>query len=95
MAEELHAELARWPWAGAAWAAMGEDSRAAYERWVRSARTSGQARRRARTVLKRLWSGRPFAGPVRRRLQTLADLLDGPVGDAGMNMALGPPGWIP
>ncbi len=90
----LQAELDRWRWGADAWSAIGEESRFAYQRWVRyRAHARAGAPPGARGCPAAVDAGRPYAGLLRRRRDAVVDLLDGGVPDGGLDVA--PPGWIP
>lgn len=90
----LAAEAARYPWWPEAWAEIDADSRKRYERWVAAAR-GRRAARRARVVTRRVWGRRPWAGPLQRRLQAVADLVDNDRCGMTTDVAAGPAGWAP
>jgi hypothetical protein len=97
-APALRAEYERWPWFPQLWQEQEPASRDNYDRWVATARTERSARRRAALVVRRVWAERPYAGPLRRRKDALADLLfnDAP-GETphGVDSGAGPAGWWP
>lgn len=90
----LAAEAARYPWWPEAWSEIDEGSREAYDRWVGAVR-GGRSARRARLVVRRVWNRRPWAGPVRRRLHAVVDLIDSDRSGMYSDVATGPAGWAP
>ena len=71
---ELWDELGRYTWMQDAWRKLPADSRARYYHWVLTSRTRGMAIRRARTVTRRCYTGRPWTDSrYRRRAQAVRD----------------------
>ena len=74
-ATALLTESCRYSWWPRAWSLLEPDSRQAYDRWVAAVRRPSRSARRARLVTRRLWNGREFSGPLRRRLDAAFDVV--------------------
>jgi hypothetical protein len=98
-APALRVECERWPWFPQQWEEQEPASRDDYDRWVTTARTERSAQRRAALVVRRVWVGRPYAGPLRRRWDALVDFFFPDPPPESVNAAdgggSGPAGWWP